>query len=96
MDRAPEKPPKSVLDSRDLSGFLASLRGSARWGCQARGAQNSDDGFSSIRIRVQDEETGRWHIRELRAEDHDGVARIGYYATEYESEEAETTARRSQ
>jgi hypothetical protein len=86
--------PRSVLDSRDLSHFLARLSTGSRWGCQVYGASTSDEGFSSIRIRIRDDETGRWHVREFRAEEDNGVPRIAYYAAEYDSDEAEIAARR--
>lgn len=87
-DDVSDRPPQAVLDHRDLVGFLSALRGSSRWGCQAQGAENSDEGFSLIRIRVQDPTTGRWQKRELRAEQHEGVPRITYTATEDDSDEA--------
>jgi len=87
--------PRSVLDSRDLTRFLARLSAGSRWGCQVYGASSSDGGFSSIRIRIRDDETGQWHVREFRAEHDDGVPRIAYYAAEYDSDEAETAARQA-
>lgn len=84
-DRGAPTPSRSVLDHKDLVAFFSGLAGGARWGCQAAGAARSDAGFSRLRFRVENPRSGRWEVRELKAELVDGVPRIGYYASEYES-----------
>ena len=91
-DRGAAKPPQSVLDHKDLVAFFSGLAGGARWGCQATGASGSDAGFSRLRFRMENPRSGRWEVRELRAELVDGVPRIGYYASEYESNAAAQAA----
>lgn len=86
-------PPQSVADSRDFSRFLARISSAPSWGCQTDGAATSEGGFSSIRLRIRDPETGRWHVRQLRAVVENGVPRIAYSAAEFDSDEAELAAR---